>query len=101
MARRGASLDELFDRPYRPGAAFAPRLSPLRRWGMVGMLFLLVGVIVTYWILTDSRRVRTMAQNYLSQLTGGHVQGHKATLSIFERLPLDGVTGRGDDSHRT
>jgi hypothetical protein len=100
MARRGASLDELFDRPYRPGAAFAPRLSPLRRWGMVGILFLLVGVIVTYWILTDSRRVRMMAQNYLSQLTGGHVQVRNATLSIFEGLRLDGVTVKVDDSPR-
>src|SRR5438876_1401809 len=100
MARRGASLDELFDRPYRPGAAFAPRLSPLRRWGMVGILFLLMGVIVTYWILTDSRRVRAMAQNYLSRLTGGHVQVRNATLSIFEGLRLDGVTVKVDDSPR-
>jgi len=46
MAHRGASLEQLFDRPYRPGAAFAPRISPLRRWGMILVLFLLTAVIV-------------------------------------------------------
>src|SRR5258706_3847772 len=96
MARRGASLDELFDRPNRPGAAFGPRISPLRRWGMVGIFVLLTGVIFTYWILTDSRRVRAMAEDYLSKLTGGHVEGKKATPSIFEGFRLDVVLARGD-----
>ncbi|HEY7118795.1 MAG TPA: hypothetical protein VH475_19555 [Tepidisphaeraceae bacterium] len=100
MARRGASLDELFERPNRPGTAFAPRISPLRRWGMIAVLFLLVGVICTYMILTDSRRVRAMAESYLSQLTGGHVEVRNATLSIFEGLRLDGVTVRVDDRKR-
>lgn len=98
MARRGASLDELFDRPYRPGAAFAPRISPLRRWGMVFVFLLLCGVILTYWYLTDSRRVRSMAQNYLSQLTGGHVEVKNASLSIFEGLRLENVTVRVDEN---
>jgi hypothetical protein len=97
MARRGASLDELFDRPYRPGAAFAVRISPLRRWGMLALLLLLVGVILTYWVLTDSRRVRAMAEDYLSKLTGGQVEVKSATLSIFEGLRLDGVVVRVDD----
>lgn len=97
MARRGASLDELFDRPYRPGTAFGPRISPLRRWGMSCVLFLLVAVILTYWYLTDARRVRAMAENYLSQLTGSHVEVRNATLSIFEGLRLDGVAVRVDD----
>src|SRR4051795_8258013 len=97
MARRGASLDELFDRPNRPGAAFGPRISPLRRWGMVGIFVLLTGVIFTYWILTDSRRVRAMAQDYLSKLTGGHVEVKNATLLIFEGLRLDCVSVRVDD----
>jgi hypothetical protein len=97
MARRGASLDELFDRPYRPGAAFAVRISPLRRWGMFALLLLLVSVILTYWFLTDSRRVRAMAEDYLSKLTGGQVEVKNATLSIFEGLRLDGVVVRVDD----
>src|SRR5688572_20385616 len=93
MARRGSTtLDDLFERPYRPGVTFGPRISPLRRWGMLMVLALLVGVIVTYWILTDTRRVRAMAEKYLSDLTGGQVQVRHATLSIFEGLRLDGVT---------
>src|SRR5689334_21836371 len=98
MSRRGASLDEFFDRPHRPGGAFGARISPLRRWRMVLVFFLLVAVICTYWVLTDSRRVRAMAQDYLSKLTGGRVEVQNATLSIFEGLRLDGVTVRVDDS---
>src|SRR5689334_23111321 len=98
MARRNASLDELFDRPNRLGAAFGSRISPLRRWGMVFVFFLLVSVICTYWVLTDSRRVRSMAQDYLSKLTGGRVEVQNATLSIFEGLRLDGVVVRVDDA---
>ena len=97
MARRGSTtLDDLFERPYRPGVTFGPRISPLRRWGMLLVLALLVGVIVTYWILTDTRRVRAMAEKYLSDLTGGQVQVRHATLSIFEGLRLDGVTLHAD-----
>ena len=97
MARRGSTtLDELFERPYRPGVTFGPRISPLRRWGMLLVLASLVGVIITYWILTDTRRVRAMAENYLSRLTGGKVAVESATLSIFEGLRLDGVTLHAD-----
>jgi hypothetical protein len=97
MARRGSTtLDDLFERPYRPGVTFGPRISPLRRWGMLFVLALLVGVIITYWILTDTRRVRAMAENYLARLTGGKVEVQKATLSIFEGLRLDGVTLHAD-----
>src|SRR3954454_20701769 len=97
MGRRGASLDELFDRPYRPGAAFGPRISPVRRWGMCCVLVLLVGVILTYWYLTDARRVRAMAERSRDRLTGRIVQVQSATLSIFEVLRLDGVSVRVDD----
>ncbi|HSI34506.1 MAG TPA: hypothetical protein VK986_13025 [Tepidisphaeraceae bacterium] len=92
MARPGATLDHLFDRPYRPGSTYGPRISPIRRWGMLLVLFLLVSVIFTYWYLTDARRVRAMAERYLSDLTGGKVEVRSATLSIFEGLRLDGVT---------
>jgi hypothetical protein len=97
MARRGSTtLDDLFERPYRPGVTFGPRISPLRRWGMLFILALLVGVIITYWVLTDTRRVRAMAESYLARLTGGKVEVERATLSIFEGLRLDGVTLHAD-----
>jgi len=97
MARHGATVDQLFDRPYRPGSSFGLRISPIRRWGMLVVLLLLVSVIFTYWYLTDSRRVRSMAEKYLSDLTGGKVEVRSATLSIFEGLRLDGVTIRSAD----
>ena len=67
---------------------------------MVCLFCLLVTVICTYWVLTDARRVRAMAENYLSQLTGGHVEVKNATLSIFEGLRLDGVAVHVDDDPR-
>src|SRR5688572_367169 len=99
MARRGSTtLDELFERPYRPGVTFGPRITGLRRWGMLLVLALLVGVIITYWILTDTRRVRAMAESYLARLTGAKVHVEGATLSIFEGLRLEGVTLHADAS---
>jgi len=67
---------------------------------MVFVFFLLSGVILTYWVLTDAHRVREMAEDYLSKLTGGQVEVKGATLSIFEGLRLDGVTVQVDDSRR-
>src|SRR5438128_1237089 len=97
MARRGATLDELFDRPYRPGASFGARISPLRRWGMCTVLVLLVGVIVIYCYLTDVARVREKAEDYLNRLTGGRARVEVATLSIFEGLRLENVSVQVDD----
>jgi hypothetical protein len=55
-------------------------------------LFVLLGCIIGgYWFVTDSNRVKAMAQNYLSGLLGGRVVVGKATLSIFEGLRLDDV----------
>lgn len=48
-------------------------------------------VIGGYTYLTDSNRVRTMAQGYLSHLLGGRVEIGGATLSIFEGLRVDDV----------
>ena len=71
MPRRSpASLEQLFDRTWRPGHPLRPRLSPLRRWGMFCLLCFLLSVITSYWYLTDSTRVRKMCETYLSQLVG-------------------------------
>lgn len=67
---------------------------------MLILLLLLLTVIAGYWYLTDSRRVRAMAQSYLAQLIGEQVTVKSATLSIFEGLRLDGVTIRvNQDAH--
>jgi hypothetical protein len=58
---------------------------------MILLFVLLGGIIGAYWYVTDSGRVKAMAENYLSGLLGGRVIVGKATLSIFEGLRLDDV----------
>ncbi len=61
------------------------------------MFSVLVGlcvVILGYGWITDAKRVRAMAESYLSDLLGGDVQIRRASLSIFEGLRLDDVTVR-------
>jgi len=84
--------DRLLDRTWRAGHPFRPRLSVARRMIMWVFLLILVSLIGVYWYLTDAKRVRSMAQDYLSRLSGGHVEIGKATLSIFEGLRLDDVS---------
>jgi hypothetical protein len=91
MPRSLNSPDRLFDRTWRAGHPFRQRLSAGRRWGMIGLFLVLGGIIGGYWYVTDSNRVKTMAEDYLSGLLGGRVVVGKATLSIFEGLRLDEV----------
>ena len=98
MPKTAASLEQLFDRTWRPGHPFRPRLSPVRRWGMFCFLCFLLSIISAYWYLTDANRVKRMCETYLSQLTGGHVEVGHAALSIFEGLRLDRVTVRVDQN---
>src|SRR3954447_12782953 len=83
--------DRLFDRTWRPGRPFRPRVSLSRRWAMLIVFITLSSVIATYWYITDAKRVRAKAQSYLSNLIGGRVEIGKATLSIFEGFRLDNV----------
>ena len=91
MSRYSLNPDRLFDRPWRPGHPFHPKSGRLRRLSTAGLLVFLCGVIWTYGYLTDAKRVRDMAQGYLSGLVGGRVTVEGASLSIFEGLRLDGV----------
>jgi hypothetical protein len=76
----------------------AVRPSDLRRQiGMAVLLFLLVAIICAYWIITDSRRVKAMAEQYLSELVGGTVKVEQAHLSVFEGLRLERVSIHVDD----
>src|SRR5688572_26126187 len=68
----------------------AVRPSNLRRQiGMAVLLILLVAIICAYWIITDSRRVKAMAEQYLSEIIGGRVEVQRAHLSVFEGLRLE------------
>lgn len=98
MAHSVSQPDRLFDRPWRPGHPFQPRLCLMRRWGMPIVLLLLGAVIGGYWYITDSSRVRDMAESYLSKVLGGPVEVGSARLSIFEGLRLEDVTVRVDQS---
>jgi hypothetical protein len=91
MPRYSINPSCLLDRPWRCGHPFRPHRGRFRRWAM-GLLFCSLCLIIGgYAYLTDSNRVRTMAQAYLSHLLGGRVEIGGATLSIFEGLRIDDV----------
>ena len=67
---------------------------------MLLALVTLSATILGYGWLTDAKRVRAMAEIYLSDLLGGDVQIRRASLSIFEGLRLDDVTVRVEGGNR-
>lgn len=67
---------------------------------MMILLVLLGTVICVYSFVTDSYRIRDMAESYLSDLLGGRVVVRSARLSIFEGLKLEGVEIYVDDGSR-
>jgi len=67
---------------------------------MLLLLLCLSVVILGYNYVTDSNRVRSMAEVYLSRLMGGKVVVGSATLSIFEGLRLDDVKVYVDDGRQ-
>src|SRR4051812_27710083 len=101
MPRYSLTPDRLLDRPWRAGHPFRPRCGRFRRLGMVLLLLVLSVIIFGYGYLTDSDRVRRMAEGYLSELVGGRVKVGGATLSIFEGLRLDDVRVYVDDAPAT
>jgi hypothetical protein len=101
MTRYSLSPNCLFDRPWRPGHPFRPKTCRARKLGMGVLLALLSLVIGGYGYLTDSDRVRSMAEGYLSGLVGGRVEVGGATLSIFEGLRLYDVKVYVDDPEAT
>ena len=80
------------DRPrIRCGHHFRAHRGRFRRWFMGIFFTFLCLVIGGYTYLTDSDRVRMMAEVYLSKLIGGRVEIGRATLSIFQGLRVDDV----------
>jgi hypothetical protein len=97
MSRQAITPDHLFDRPWRPGRRYAQRSPRGRRVAMLVLLLCLWLIIGGYVYITDTSRVRKMAESYLSDLIGGPVKVGGATLSIFEGLRLDDVKVYVDD----
>src|SRR5438067_8282550 len=97
MSQAFLTPDRLFDRPWQPGHGFGQRPSRGRRVLMMGSFLLLCALIAGYLYITDQDRVRSMAENYLSQLSGGRIKVGGATLSIFEGLRLRDVKILVDD----
>src|ERR1700722_5465256 len=97
MTRYSLSPHCLFDRPWRPGHPFRPKTCRARKLFMGALLVFLSLIIGGYGYLTDSDRVRSMAEGYLAGLVGGRVEVGGATLSIFEGLRLYDVKVFVDD----
>jgi hypothetical protein len=91
MSRYSVSPELLFNRPWRAGHPFRPHCGRLRRWCIMLLLLVLCLAIGGYDYLTDSGRVRSMAESYLTRLVGGRVEVGAARLSIFEGLRLENV----------
>ncbi len=100
MAQTTLTIDRLFDRSSRLPYPLRARTSPARRWCMLCLFILLTTLIGVYWFVTDARRVREMAESYLSELSGAQVIVGRATLSIFEGLRLDDVRVYADPQEK-
>ena len=74
------------------------RRSWLRTIATTLILLALVAIISGYVYITDSSRVKSYAQQYLSELTGARVTIGHASLSIFEGLRLDDLKVLIDDA---
>lgn len=77
--------------PWHPGYPFRAR-GKLRKAFSILTLASLSTVIGAYFYLTDSSRVKNIAERALSDMVGGPVRVGRARLSIFEGLRLDNVS---------
>jgi hypothetical protein len=78
----------------------APKRRLRRTIVMAVLLVLFSGIIWGYWTLTDSSRVKGMAEGYLSEMLGGPVTVGSASLSVFEGLQLKDVNVYVDSNGR-
>ncbi|MGC9455422.1 MAG: hypothetical protein ACP5HU_11260, partial [Phycisphaerae bacterium] len=67
-------------------------VSPHRRGVGLLVLALLLAVVYAYWYATNDRRVRKLAGDYLSEVTGGVVRIEHASFSLFGPVELKGVS---------
>src|ERR1051326_14100 len=102
------STDPAVETSQAPKSAPAIRPPGVFRTVIMSVLLVLLCLIIWgYWTITDSTRVKDMAEKYLSDILGGQVTVGHATLSVFEGLRLDniedgegGMAGRDRQSTR-
>src|SRR5258706_13799132 len=96
MAFHVPNFEAPIDAGLRPLSAVRQRSLRRHVW-MVVLFITLCTIIWAYWTITDSNRVREMAESALSKLVGGKGKVGSATLSIFEGLRLKDVRVYVDD----
>src|SRR5258706_13290786 len=96
MAFHVPNFEAPIDAGLRPLSAVRQRSLRRHVW-MVVLFILLCTIIWAYWTITDSNRVRDMAESALSKLVGGKVKVASASLWIFEVLRLKDVRVYVDD----
>lgn len=67
-------------------------VSHRRRWAGVIALILLAGLGIAYRLLTDEARLRSYAERWLAQFTGGEAHVDSVDFDPFTGLTLSGVT---------
>ncbi|HEY1687219.1 MAG TPA: hypothetical protein VGG19_20835 [Tepidisphaeraceae bacterium] len=70
---------------------FRPRVTRKRRYTWVAAFLLLSSVIVAYVYVSDPKRLKGMAETYLSSALDADVKIGQARLSIFQGLTLENV----------
>lgn len=95
----GKILDILSRRPLRR-RRFWRFVSPHRHGAGLAVLAILLALFYGYWYLTNDRRVRREATEYLARLTGGEVLIGDVKFSIFGPIEMQDVRVHvpGDDS---
>src|SRR5947207_15974476 len=96
MAFHVPNFEAPIDAGLRPLSAVRQRSLRRHLW-MVVLFITLCTVIWAYWTITDSTRVRVMAESALIKLVGGRVKVGSASLSIFGGLRLKDVRVYVDD----
>lgn len=66
-------------------------VSPRRRSVGLVLLAVLTLLVYGYWYVTNDRHIRELAQDYLSQASGGQVRIRRAHFSFFGGAELTGV----------
>lgn len=83
-----------FWRSYRRRRRSWRYISPGRRGTGLLVLALILAAVYAYWHFTRGDHIRSMAEEYLSEMTGSHVHIRSARFRLFGPVELEGVSLR-------